>query len=254
MPAFALPAFADNYIWLLPCSAGAVVVDPGVADGVLAYLRASGLQLHAILLTHHHHDHIGGTPELLAAFPQARVVGPRDRRIATVTEHVGEGDCVQLGDELTLRVMEVPGHTLTHIAFYNDTDLYCGDTLFSLGCGRLFEGSPAQMLASLSRIAALDPRTRVYCGHEYTLANGRFASAVEPDNRALIEYLARVRSQRAVDEPSLPSVLKDELHCNPFLRVDEPKLIDAVSAHAGRALIDRVDMFGQLRAWKDVSA
>ncbi len=247
----ALPAFADNYIWLLPCSAGVVVVDPGAADGVLAYLRASNLQLHAILLTHHHHDHVGGTPELLAAFPQARVIGPRDRRIATITEAVGEGDEVQLGDDLTLRVLEVPGHTLTHIAFYSDTELYCGDTLFSLGCGRLFEGSPAQMLASLSRFAALDPKTRVYCGHEYTLANGRFASVVEPQNQALPAYLGTVRARRASDQPSLPSVLADELDCNPFLRVDAPALIEAVSARAGRTLADRVEVFAQLRAWKD---
>ncbi len=203
-------AFSDNYIWLIesPRAPGAVVaVDPGDAAPVIAELQRSGASLAAILLTHHHPDHIGGVPELLRRWP-VPVIGPDDARIAQRTRTVHDGERCELPDlGLSFEILQVPGHTLSHIAFWGHGALFCGDTLFSAGCGRMFEGTPTQMNASLNRLADLPPDTRMYCGHEYTAANLRFALAVDPANGAAREYQERVDRVRAQDLPSLPSTL-----------------------------------------------
>lgn len=244
-----LPAFSDNYIWLLADDAGhALVVDPGEAAPVEQALAARKLQLQAILLTHHHADHIGGVPALLQRH-DAVVYAPHDERIATAHHRLAEGDRVQLNaPSLQFRVLEVPGHTRSHIAYVGHGMLFCGDTLFSLGCGRLFEGSPAQMLASLDKLAALPGETRVYCAHEYTLANAAFALTVDGDNPALHERHAQVCTLREAGQPTLPSTLGQECASNPFLRVDSPAIADWARGHGGRM---RVDRFAVLRAVKD---
>jgi hydroxyacylglutathione hydrolase len=216
-----LPALADNYIWLLHDDHGrAIVVDPGEAGPVEAALAERGLRLEAILLTHHHADHIGGAAALRERHGAA-VYAPDDERIAAATRRVGDGDVVSLAEPAAhFEVIAVPGHTLSHVAYVGHGHLFAGDTLFSLGCGRLFEGTPAQMLDSLDRLAQLPEDTLLCCGHEYTEANGRFALTVEPDNPALATRLQDVAALRAEGRPSLPVTLASELATNPFLRVD----------------------------------
>lgn len=245
----AVPALQDNYVWLLADPAGrALVVDPGEAGPVLD--AAQGLDLAAILLTHHHPDHIAGTAALLERWPHARVFAPDDERIPTPCHRVVDGERIDIED-WAFDVIAVPGHTRSHVAYHGEGLLFCGDTLFSLGCGRLFEGTPAQMHASLSRLAALPATTRVCCGHEYTEANARFALAVEPGNRELQRHAESVRELRASGLPSLPSTLAIERACNPFLRVDAPEIRAALARHLGRESHDAVDAFAALRAWKD---
>jgi hydroxyacylglutathione hydrolase len=247
-----LPAFADNYIWTLRDSpAGApVVVDPGDAAPVLALADRLGIAPAALLLTHHHPDHVGGAVALLDRWPGLPVHAPVDARIGMPCRRVGAGDVVEAGD-WRFEVMEVPGHTSTHVAFHGHGLLFCGDTLFSLGCGRLFEGTPAQMLASLDRLAALPAATRVCCGHEYTLANAAFAAVVDPDNPALRRRTEEIRAMRERNQPTLPATIGDECAANPFLRVDAPAVRDAVAARLDRAPADRVEAFAALRHWKD---
>jgi hydroxyacylglutathione hydrolase len=249
-----LPAFEDNYLWVLHDGRRALVVDPGDAQPVLAFLAQSGLQLAAILVTHHHADHVGGVDALRQA-TGAAVFGPAHERVPGPFEPLSGGMQAQaLG--LTFDVIDVPGHTAGHIAYYApDVDgrplLFCGDTLFSGGCGRVFEGTPAQMLASLDALAALPPDTRVCCAHEYTLANLRFARAVEPANGELQRYQARCEALRARGEPTLPTSLGEELAINPFLRVREPAVAQAAHAFNGAAPDDDVAVFAAVRQWKN---
>ena len=247
-------ALSDNYIWLIdsPRTPGQVVaVDPGEAAPVLAELQRSGASLAGILLTHHHPDHIGGVPALLQheAVP---VIAPDDPRIAHRTRTVYDGERCELPNlGLSFEILAVPGHTLSHIAFWGHGALFCGDTLFSAGCGRMFEGTPVQMNASLTRLRDLPPDTRMYCGHEYTAANLRFALTVDPANGAALEYQARVDDIRAAGNPSLPSTMGLECRINPFLRCDDLAVVKAAELHAGKPLEETAAVFGVLRAWKD---
>jgi hydroxyacylglutathione hydrolase len=245
-----LPALADNYIWLLHDDAGqALVVDPGEARPVEAALAERSLQLRAILLTHHHADHTAGAGALHARYG-APVYGPDDERLAVVHQRVGDGDIVAFDQpRARFEVLAVPGHTRSHIAYAGEGLLFCGDTLFSLGCGRLFEGTPAQMLASLDRLAALPDTSLVCCGHEYTQANGHFARTVDPDNPALAERCAQVAAARAQGHPTVPVTLASERACNPFLRTDSQALTDWGQR---QAVTERVERFAALRAAKDV--
>jgi hydroxyacylglutathione hydrolase len=254
----AVSAFSDNYIWvvhgLVPGPDGArrvAVVDPGDAEPVFAALATHGLVLDTILATHHHRDHVGGVLALLERFP-VPVYGPARERIPGRSVALEQGATVDLpGLGLGFSVLDVPGHTAGHIAYFGHNMLFCGDTLFSAGCGRLFEGTAAQMLASLERLASLPAATRVYCGHEYTAANLRFALAVEPDNTAVRDHLALVSALRARAEPTVPSTLGLEVRINPFLRTRLPTVRAAASAHAGRPLADDADAFGVVRHWKN---
>ncbi len=248
-----IPAFNDNYIWLLTAPDGAAaVVDPGDEDPVLAALEERGLDLEAVLVTHHHGDHTGGIDGLVSAFPGLRVYGPRDRRVPRVTDTVGEGDTVALlGGALRLGVLAVPGHTASHIAFLGEGSLFCGDTLFAAGCGRVFDGTFEALAASLRRLAALPADTRVYCAHEYTLDNLGFARWVEPESRAIAERTAQVKRMREAGLPSVPSTLEVELQTNPFLRTSVPAVAAAAGANAGRKLADETEIFSALRRWKD---
>ncbi len=252
-------AFRDNYVWLLSRGHEAVIVDPGDALPVETALADLGLTLRAILLTHHHADHVGGVPALLARRPGAAlpVYGPAGEAIDGVTVRLKEGDRVDLPSiAASFEVLDIPGHTRGHIAFVSSdaTDeplLFCGDTLFAAGCGRLFEGTAAQMHASLGKLAALPAATRVYCAHEYTVANLRFAVAVEPDNDALARRVAEAEAERRLDRPTLPSSIALERSTNPFLRVAEAAVRRAAERREAGAAASPLATFTALRRWKD---
>lgn len=249
-----LPVFSDNYIWLLHNLERALVVDPGEPTAVLAWLEEHGVVLDTILITHHHPDHTGGVDALRNA-TGAKVFGPLNEKMPEPLKRLGAGHTVKvLG--LTFHVLEVPGHTAGHIAYYcEDIDgeplVFCGDTLFSGGCGRLFEGTPAQMLKSLEQLSRLPDATRVCCTHEYTLSNLRFALAVEPDNMDLTQHTAHCKSLREQNLVTLPSSIGLEKRINPFLRTAQDTVARAARAHAGAASNDPVAVFAALREWKN---
>jgi len=257
MKLIALPAFTDNYVWMLHDGVHAIVVDPGEATPVLRALDEQGLQLRAIVVTHHHADHVGGVDALRHRLPDGSgpVYGPGAERIPRPYAALAGGDAVELlGTRFD--VIDVPGHTAGHIAYVGRPAgeapiLFCGDTLFSGGCGRLFEGSPAQMHDSLSRLAALPGDTRVCCAHEYTLSNLKFARAVEPGNAAVRDYVAECEALRARGIPTLPSSVARERAVNPFLRVDEPQVRASAHAHDATGRDDPVGVFATLRQWKN---
>ncbi len=245
-----IPAFTDNYIWVMQQGDAALVVDPGDAEPVLRVLRERNLRLEAIVVTHHHADHVGGVETLVRAFGTP-VYGPSNSPYHGIDRHLRGGDRVTLlGHEFS--VLAVPGHTLDHIACWCPAlgILFCGDTLFACGCGRLFEGTAAQMHASLSALARLPDATLVYCAHEYTLGNLRFARAVEPANIALQHRQENCQLQRKRGEPTVPSTLGEEKATNPFLRCAEPQVRAAVQPRLAPGA-DAVAVFGALRSWKD---
>jgi hydroxyacylglutathione hydrolase len=249
-----IPAFDDNYIWLLQRSgySGVAVVDPGDEDPVLELLQREGLKLEAILLTHKHGDHTGGVRELLAAYPGIPVYGPSHEPVPVVTRPLSDGERIRLsGLDLELEVLELPGHTEGHVAYLVEGNLFCGDTLFSCGCGRVFSGTHEQLHASLQRIASLPPQTNIYCAHEYTLDNIGFAKGVEPESRLLLQREEEAKRLRARGAPTVPSTLQLELDTNPFLRCDEPTVVKAAERHAGHGFNTSSEVFIAIRGWKD---
>ncbi|WP_413692324.1 hydroxyacylglutathione hydrolase [Psychromonas sp. KJ10-2] len=247
-----IPAFDDNYIWLVKDSQSqrCVVVDPGDATPVLEILSAQSLTIEAILLTHHHHDHTGGVNELIADNPEIKIFS-KEALFAGATL-VKENDQVSLLDgRLTLNVWEVAGHTLDHIVFYNDQLLFCGDTLFSGGCGRVFEGKKEQMYQAVSRLRGLDDNIQVYCAHEYTQNNLIFALAVDPNNQDLIAYIKQVSKLRQQGVPTIPTSIAQEKRINPFFRYDDPDLLANVQAILAEPITAGEGLFKALRTHKD---
>ena len=245
-----IPAFHDNYIWLIETQAGkAIVVDPGDANAVKQRLQQRNLALSAILVTHHHPDHTGGIDELTEHYG-ARVIGPANSPYPNIKEKVTEGETIEI-DGHSFSVLHIPGHTLDHIAFYSEEEsaLFCGDTVFSGGCGRVFEGTHEQMRDSIDKLRTLPASTRLYPAHEYTESNLRFALMVEPENQALMNRLSDVQALRSRGEPTLPCLLENELQTNPFLRWDQPGVI--ASALEREPSAAREAVFGIIREWKN---
>lgn len=248
-----VPAYKDNYIWLISRSdtSYVVIVDPGAAQPVLHALERLALIPMAILITHHHWDHTTGLAELLQHYP-VPVYGPAREPVVGVSHALRGGDRVTLAEiELSLEVLDVPGHTRGAISYYGKEMLFCGDTLFTAGCGRLFEGTPEQMHASLAKLAALPDTTQVYCGHEYTLENLHFATLVEPENRAIRARLRETATLREHGTFTVPAPLGVEKRTNPFLRASVPEVIAAAEKFAGRPLKSGAEVFAVLRHWKD---
>lgn len=256
-----IPAFSDNYIWCLANSETgmAMIVDPGQAEPVVSHLESNGLTLDTILVTHHHPDHTGGIKALASRFPDCRIVGPEASPFKGVTESVIEGDTVTWGS-LSFDVIEVPGHTLDHIAFYCQEEvsgrpiLFCGDTLFISGCGRLFEGSPAQMKASLAKLRALPDNAAVFCAHEYTLANLKFARHWLPGDENLAEFERECQALRESGKPTVPGTIGDEKRLNPFMRWDDQMVKQSANGYAAENNLECAtenDVFAATRHGKD---
>jgi len=257
-----LPAFSDNYIWLMHRNGRAVAVDPGQASPVLEQVQAYQLALDGILITHHHPDHVGGVAQIKSAHPDAVVYGPLGEALPLCDMALKEDDKVALaGLGITLTVLDIPGHTAGHIAYFGDLNdehaggarpvVFCGDTLFAAGCGRVFEGTPGQMLNSLNKLKTLPLETLVCCAHEYTLSNLRWALQVEPDNTALQVRWQQAQDLRAQGQPTLPSTIGLELETNPFLRTLQDEVAQSASIWAGRELDSSVAVFAALREWKN---
>ena len=243
-----IPAFKDNYIWLLHNGNEAIIVDPGDATPVLETLTRLSLRLHSILITHHHHDHIGGVTKLIEKYPDVKVYAPRLERYDFKHTAVAEPELIDIAAfNIKFKVIDLPGHTQGHIAYYAEYNaqdiLFCGDTLFGAGCGRLFEGTPAQMFNSLQKLAVLPQFTQVYCTHEYTMHNINFALTLEPDNQALIKRHETTLALRSLQQPSLPSTIALELATNPFLRCNT----NAIHASIQRLNATSLEVFTTIR-------
>lgn len=252
----AINAFNDNYIWAVSNNGNAALIDPGDADVCIKYLENNQFVLSEILITHHHNDHTGGINKLLAYAKdkawQVSVFGPANEKIDDINVQLKENDTVNLTSIGCLfTVLDIPGHTKGHIAYYNNDMLFCGDTLFSGGCGRIFEGTPAQMYQSLTKLANLAGGTLVYCAHEYTQANLTFALAVEPDNLALQAYAKQVKEKRSRSQSTIPTSIALEKTINPFLRSNEPAIIKSAQGYTKQNLDAAADVFTAIRAWKD---
>ncbi len=254
MEAFIFPicAFKDNYIWTLVDvdQRQAWVVDPGDAKAVINVFTEKGLNLKGILLTHHHWDHTDGVAELNARYGPLKIIGSSLTSISSVNHFVREDDEIQCLS-WSLKTMEIPGHTKDHLGYYNEKILFCGDTLFSVGCGKIFEGNPPQMYQSLQKIKNLSAQTKIYCGHEYTLANLLFAKTVDPENPAITAKINYVKQQLAQNLSTIPSTLNEEKIINPFLRCEEAAIIRSVEKYTGKKLVDPIEVFAHLREWKN---
>jgi hydroxyacylglutathione hydrolase len=248
---YCLPAFEDNYIWCLHRGDDLAVVDPGDATPVLEHLAATGRRLSAILITHHHADHTGGIENLVERY-RVPVFAPEREAIAGVSQPVAGGQRIPVPKlDIEFEVIDVAGHTRGHVAYYRRGTLFCGDTLFGCGCGRLFEGTAAQLHAALTKIAALPSDTQIYCAHEYTASGIRFAGAVEPDNPAVAVRARQVADLRARRQPTVPFTLADELATNPFLRCRQAAVAAAAANRLGRQVADELEVFTELRKWRD---
>lgn len=248
----AIKAFSDNYIWCIHDGTHAAVVDPGDATPVFSFLKEQHLILTDILITHHHFDHTGGIEALHKAYPLACVIGPANPKIIGLTHTVCEGDKISvLNEQIGFDVLETPGHTLDHIVFYNSQWLFCGDTLFSAGCGRMFEGTPKVFLSSLDKLAALPANTKVFCTHEYTLANLKFARYLLPEDSALADYEQWACEQREADKTTLPSNIEQQRMINPFLLCHQADFQAKMEEKLQQNLNDAVDTFAAIRAAKD---
>jgi hydroxyacylglutathione hydrolase len=249
-----ISAFSDNYIWLL-CDDQqryAAIIDPGDASPVLKILEKKKIEPIAILITHHHSDHIGGIAQLVEKYPQLPVYGPKNERIPTLTHKVEQGDIIDLQPiDQPLNVLDTSGHTAGHISYYAQGMLFCGDTLFAAGCGRVFGGSMETLHHTLEKIAKLPPETKIYCAHEYTLDNIGFAKWVEADNKALLEREISCWKLIDNDQSTIPSLLSDELKTNPFLRCNKPTVIQQAEKFAGKTLHNSTEVFSAIRQWKD---
>lgn len=243
-----IPALNDNYIWLLTNNQQCIIVDPAESEAVLAILTANHLTPVAILLTHHHNDHTQGVKGIIAQYPKLPVFGPQETRVKGATEQVSEGDLVVI-DDFKFQVIGLPGHTLGHVGFYQAPYLFCGDTLFSAGCGRIFEGTPKQMYQSIQKIAALPDETLICCAHEYTLSNLQFAHHIWPENEIITNYSEKVRTLRSNQQASVPSTLKTERNINIFLQCDNPKLQQKLNINVTNPSLRAV--FTLLRQLKD---
>lgn len=243
-----IPALNDNYIWLLTNNQQCIIVDPAESEAVLAILTANHLTPVAILLTHHHNDHTQGVKGIIAQYPKLPVFGPQETRVKGATEQVNEGDLVVI-DDFKFQVIGLPGHTLGHVGFYQAPYLFCGDTLFSAGCGRIFEDTPEQMYQSIQKIAALPDETLICCAHEYTLSNLQFAHHIWPENEIITNYSEKVRTLRSNQQASVPSTLKTERNINIFLQCDNPKLQQKLNINVTNPSLRAV--FTLLRQLKD---
>lgn len=249
----AIPAFKDNYIWCGMSSQGsAFLVDPGEAEGPLNFIKTHQLKLTDILLTHHHWDHSGGVEEIKKHHNHVRVWGGEEKNRLLITDFIEDQQKISLWNgKITLQALAIPGHTEGHFAFYNEQMVFTGDTLFSAGCGRIFEGTAEEMYRSLQRLAALPKALKIYCGHEYTLQNLHFAKQVDPKNEIIKRYLTKVKTWRDAHQASLPSTMEIELAINPFLRCEEAKIKHSVEKYYGQCFHSPLEVFAALRRWKD---